>query len=129
MSARKVDHRGRSIQYLREYAMLEVIYDDLDNKELSKDPDEVRCIWPTWQKFVLSAPSSYASTLAARTWKDWEEPTVDELPSQLWQYEESLSSSRLVYFLAVAKLSQKVHQLKENVLEKLSQEVHQLKEK
>ncbi|KAK4826926.1 hypothetical protein QYF61_012754 [Mycteria americana] len=33
----------RGIQYLRELAVLEVIYDDLDNKQLSKDPDEVRC--------------------------------------------------------------------------------------
>ncbi|KAK4818865.1 hypothetical protein QYF61_020084 [Mycteria americana] len=31
----------RGIQYLRELAMLEVIYGDLDDKQLSKDPDEV----------------------------------------------------------------------------------------
>ncbi|KAK4824465.1 hypothetical protein QYF61_015863 [Mycteria americana] len=33
----------RGVQYLRELAVLEVIYDDLDNKQLSKDPDEVKC--------------------------------------------------------------------------------------
>ena len=33
----------RGIQHLRELAMLEVIYDDLENKQLSKDPDEVKC--------------------------------------------------------------------------------------
>ncbi|KAK4815630.1 hypothetical protein QYF61_005192 [Mycteria americana] len=33
----------RGIQDLRELAMLEGIYDDLDQKQLSKDPDEVRC--------------------------------------------------------------------------------------
>ncbi|KAK4817115.1 hypothetical protein QYF61_027978 [Mycteria americana] len=33
----------RGIQYLRQLAVLEVIYDDLDNKQLSKDPDEVKC--------------------------------------------------------------------------------------
>lgn len=27
----------------KELAMLEVIYDDLDNDQISKDPDEVRC--------------------------------------------------------------------------------------
>ncbi|KAK4818477.1 hypothetical protein QYF61_014179 [Mycteria americana] len=38
----------RGIQYLRELAVLEVIYDDLDNKQLSKDPDEVKRTRPTW---------------------------------------------------------------------------------
>ncbi|KAK4806240.1 hypothetical protein QYF61_013384 [Mycteria americana] len=33
----------KGIQYLRELAMLEVVYGDLGNKELSKDPDEVQC--------------------------------------------------------------------------------------
>ncbi|KAK4806187.1 hypothetical protein QYF61_001110 [Mycteria americana] len=33
----------RGIQYLRELAMLEVIYGDLDNERLSKDPDKVQC--------------------------------------------------------------------------------------
>ena len=32
----------KGIQYLWELAVLEVIYGDLDNKQLSKDPDEVR---------------------------------------------------------------------------------------
>ncbi|KAK4826306.1 hypothetical protein QYF61_007153 [Mycteria americana] len=32
-----------AIQYLRELAMLEVIYGDLNNEQLSKDLDEVRC--------------------------------------------------------------------------------------
>ncbi|KAK4826016.1 hypothetical protein QYF61_003837 [Mycteria americana] len=33
----------RGIQYLRVSAMLEVIYGDLDNKQLPKNPDEVKC--------------------------------------------------------------------------------------
>ncbi|PKU41666.1 ubiquitin carboxyl-terminal hydrolase 4 [Limosa lapponica baueri] len=33
----------RSIQYLRELDMLEVVYDDLDNEQFSEDPDEVKC--------------------------------------------------------------------------------------
>ena len=33
----------RGIQYLRELAVLEVIYGDMDNEQLSKDPDEVKC--------------------------------------------------------------------------------------
>ncbi|KAK4819027.1 hypothetical protein QYF61_024181 [Mycteria americana] len=79
----------RGIQYLKELAMLEVIYDDLDNEQLSKDPDEVKRTQPMWQKLVWSAPALYASSLAVMTWKDGEGQTVDELAGQLWQYEES----------------------------------------
>ncbi|KAK4811188.1 hypothetical protein QYF61_019819 [Mycteria americana] len=101
----------RGIQYLRELAMFEVIYGDLDNKKLSKDPDEVQCTRPMWRKLVWNAPASCANSLAILTWKDGEGPTVDEAASQLWEYEESLSSSLVS---AVEKLSREVQQLKED---------------
>lgn len=66
----------KGIQYPRELAVRDVVYDDLDNDRLSKDPDEVKCTPPMWRKFVQSAPSSYANSLAVMTWKDHEEPTV-----------------------------------------------------
>lgn len=31
------------IQYLRELAVLEVFYNDLDNNQVSKDSDDVQC--------------------------------------------------------------------------------------
>lgn len=34
------------IQYQRELAMLEVVYSDLDNAQLSNDPEEVQCTRP-----------------------------------------------------------------------------------
>ena len=42
----------RGIQYLRELAVLEVIYNDPDNKQLPADPDEVQCTQPVWRKFL-----------------------------------------------------------------------------
>ena len=36
----------KGIQYLRELAMLEVIYGDLDDQQSSKDPDEADCTRP-----------------------------------------------------------------------------------
>ncbi|KAK4806132.1 hypothetical protein QYF61_001055 [Mycteria americana] len=90
----------RGIQYLRELAVLEVIYGDLDNEQLSKDPDEVQCTRPMWRKLVRSAPASYANSLAIMTWEDGEGPM-----------EESISSSHVS---AVEKLSRKVQQLKED---------------
>ncbi|KAK4832926.1 hypothetical protein QYF61_026569 [Mycteria americana] len=94
----------RAVQYLRGLAVLEVIYDDLDNKQLSKDPDEVKCTRHMWQKFVQSTPSSYADSLAVMTWKDGKGQTVDELAGQLQQYEENLSSSLQTCISAVEKL-------------------------
>ena len=85
--------------------MLEVIDSNLDNKQLSKDPDEVKCTRPMWQKFVQGAPSSYANSLAEMSWTDQEEPAVDELASQLWQYGESVSSSLWTRISYMEKLS------------------------
>ncbi|GAB0206759.1 hypothetical protein GRJ2_003141500 [Grus japonensis] len=99
----------RGIQYLRELAVREMVYYDLDNAQLPMDPDEVQCTRPMWRKFVRSAPSSYANSLAVIDWKSEEAPTV---AGRLQQYEESLSSSLV---LAVEKLSQDVRQLKEDI--------------
>ncbi|GAB0207941.1 hypothetical protein GRJ2_003259800 [Grus japonensis] len=95
----------RGIQYLRELAMREMVYYDLDNAQLPTDPDEVQCTQPMWWKFVWSAPLSYINSLTVMDWKVEEAPTVDEVTGQLWQYEESLSSSLVS---AVEKLSWKV---------------------
>ncbi|GAB0208500.1 hypothetical protein GRJ2_003315700 [Grus japonensis] len=100
------------IQYLRELAVRELVYYDPDNAQLPTDPDEVQCTRPMWRKFVQSAPSSYANSLAVLAWKTEEAPTVDEVAGRLHQYEESLSSSLIS---AVEKLSQKVQQLREDM--------------
>ncbi|GAB0208401.1 hypothetical protein GRJ2_003305800 [Grus japonensis] len=89
-----------------------MVYYDPDNAQLPTDPDEVQCTRPMWQKFVQRGRSSYANSLAVINWKSEEAPTVDEVAGQLWQYEESLSSSLLS---AVEKLSQDVRQLKEDI--------------
>ncbi len=99
----------RGIQYLRELAVLEAFYSDLDSEESPQDPDEVRCTRLMWRKFLRSVPSSYANSLAIMLWKEGEGPTIDELATQLRQYEDTLSSSLVS---AVEKLSREVQQLK-----------------
>ncbi|GAB0209418.1 hypothetical protein GRJ2_003407500 [Grus japonensis] len=89
-----------------------MVYYDLDNTQLPADPDEVQCTRPMWRKFVRSAPSLYANSLAVINWKSEEAPTVDEVAGRLRQYEESLSSSLVS---AVEKLSQDIRQLKEDI--------------
>ncbi|GAB0204799.1 hypothetical protein GRJ2_002945500 [Grus japonensis] len=93
----------RGIQYLRELAMWEMVYYDLVNTQLSKDPYEVQCTQPMWWKFVWSTPSSYVNSLAVIEWKGEEAPTVDEV---------EVSSSVIS---ALEKPSQKVKQFKENM--------------
>ena len=89
--------------------MLELVYYDTDNEQVHTDPDEVQRTTSMWRKFVWSAPSSYAKSLAAVNWKGKEAPTVEEVAVRLRQYEESLSSS------AVKKLSQEFQQFKEEM--------------
>ena len=105
----------KGIQYLRELAVREVIYKDLDDAQTSTDPDEVQCTRPMWRKFIRTAPSSWASSLTIITWKDGEDPTVGDMAKQLRQYEENLSSSLQACVSAVEKLSEEFHQLKEDL--------------
>jgi len=69
----------RGIQYLRELAVRELVYYDPADEQLPTDPDEVQCSQSMWRKFVRSAPSSYANSLAVVNWKGKEAPTVDEV--------------------------------------------------
>jgi len=73
----------RGIQYLRELAVRELVYYEPDDEQVSTDPDEVHCTPSMWRKFVRSAPSSYANSLALVDWKGEETPTVDEVAVRL----------------------------------------------
>jgi len=102
----------RGIQYLRQLAVRELVYCDTDDEQVPTDPDEVHCTRPMWRKFVRSAPSSYANSLAVVNWKRKEAPTVDEVAVRFRQYEESLSSSLVS---TVEKLAREVRQFIEHV--------------
>ncbi|XP_026712425.1 E3 ubiquitin-protein ligase AMFR isoform X1 [Athene cunicularia] len=102
----------KGIQYLRELAMLEVIKDAVNNKQLSTDPDEVRCTVFMWWNFVQSAPRFCAKSLAVMTRKGVEEQTVHELVVQLRQYEESQPFSAV---WIVERLTQEFQQFKEDM--------------
>jgi len=69
----------RGIQYLRELAVRELVYYEPDDEPVLTDPDEVQCTRHMCSKFVRSAPSSYANSLAVVDWKGEEAPTVDEV--------------------------------------------------
>ena len=114
----------RRIQYLRELAVREIVYYDLDNVQLPADPDEVQCTRPMWWRFVQSATLSCAKSLAVLVWKDERAPTVNEVAGQFQQYKENLFSSLWACVSAMEKLSKKSKKL----FELLSQEVQQLKE-
>ncbi|XP_054671609.1 uncharacterized protein LOC129202590 [Grus americana] len=81
------------IQYLRELAVLEVIYSDLDDEEVSKDPEDVLCTRAMWRKVIQSAPASYSNSLAAMYFPDRDTPTVEKVSSWLQNFEENLCTS------------------------------------
>jgi len=90
----------------------ELVCYEPDDEQLPTDPDEVQCTQSMWRKFVRSAQSSYANSLAVVNWKGKKAPTVDEVAVRLRQYEESLSFSLVS---AVGKLAREVRQIKENM--------------
>ncbi|XP_061852038.1 uncharacterized protein LOC133625402 [Colius striatus] len=85
------------IQYLRELAVLEVIYGDLDNVEASTDPDDVQCTRAMLRKVIQSAPATYSNILAMVYHPDMDIPTVERVSSWLQNYEESLCTSSSVW--------------------------------
>jgi len=48
----------KGIQYLRELSVLEVIYSDLDDDKVSKDPEDALCTQAMWRKVIQGAPAS-----------------------------------------------------------------------
>ncbi|XP_075595208.1 uncharacterized protein LOC142599193 [Balearica regulorum gibbericeps] len=81
------------IQYLRELAVLEVIYSDLDDEEVSKDPEDVLCTRAMWRKVIQSAPASYSNSLAAMYFPDMDTPTVEKVSAWLQNFEENLCTT------------------------------------
>lgn len=45
------------IQHLRELAVPEVIYSHLDDNQVSKDLNDVLCVWALWRKVVQNTPA------------------------------------------------------------------------
>ncbi|GAB0208044.1 hypothetical protein GRJ2_003270100 [Grus japonensis] len=81
------------IQYLRELAVLEVLHSDLDDDEVSKDPEDVLCTWAMWRKVIQSAPVSYSNIFAVMYYPDLDTPTVEKVSSWLQNFEENLCTS------------------------------------
>ena len=98
----------QGLQQLRELAVLEMIYSDLNNAQTPTDPDEVQCTTSMWRKFVRAAPLTHASTLAVMGWDEGMGPTVDTVSNQLHKYEENLSAPVRGCISAVERLSQRL---------------------
>jgi len=86
------------------------VQEPICNVQLPTDPDEVQRTQAMWQKFVQSAPPSYANSLAVLAQKEVA-PTVNEVAGQLQQYKENLSSSLQARISAVERLSVKSKKL------------------
>ncbi|XP_049649778.1 uncharacterized protein LOC126035320 [Accipiter gentilis] len=101
-SSEKWTTADEGIQYLRELAVVEVIYSDLDDEEVSKDPEDVLCTRTMWRKVIQGAPGSYSNSLAAMYCPDMETPTVEKVSSWLQNFEENLCVSSSLQDSALA---------------------------
>ncbi|GAB0208965.1 hypothetical protein GRJ2_003362200 [Grus japonensis] len=88
------------IQYLRELAVLEVIYSDPEDDEVSKDLEDVLCTRAVWRKRIQSAPVS--NSLAAMYCLDMDTPTVEKGSTWLQNFEENLCTSSSLQASALA---------------------------
>lgn len=85
------------IQFLKELAILEMIYYNLTNVQPPTDPDKAQFLWPTGQQFVCSTLSLHPNWLAATTWRDKEAPAMDQVAQHLQQYGGEKQSCSLIY--------------------------------
>ena len=68
-----------------------MVYSDLDNDWVSKDPDDVWCPRAVWRQPVWATMPAYACALALRDWLAAEAPTMGELSCWALRAQESLS--------------------------------------
>ena len=95
----------KGIKYLREMAVQEIIH---SNPQTIVDPDEAPSTRPLLWKFLQSAPSTYAHSLAIFTLVQKDRAvTVGEVANKLRQLEDSISSSLQACVSAVEKLTEK----------------------
>ncbi|KAK4818890.1 hypothetical protein QYF61_021407 [Mycteria americana] len=90
------------IQYLRELAVLEVTYNELENDEVSKDPEDVLCTGSMGRKVIQSASESYSNRLAAMYCPDMDTPSVERVSSWLQNFEGNLCTSSSLWASALA---------------------------
>ena len=84
------------IQYLRDLSVLDVIYSDLDDDEVSKDSAAVLCTRAMWRKVTESGPALYSNSLAAMYCPETDTPAVEGVSSGLQNFEECVCTSSSV---------------------------------
>ena len=90
------------IQYLRQLVVLEVIYGELDNGEVSKDPEGILSMQAMWRKVTQNVPASCTNSLAAGYCLHTDIPTVKRASSWLQNFEEGLHPSSSLQASALA---------------------------
>ncbi|XP_071624323.1 uncharacterized protein [Heliangelus exortis] len=81
------------IRNLRQTAVRELIFSDLDDPQTPLDPDALKVTRLMWHNWLLSGPPLHASRVAIFYLEGEEAPTVDFVKNMLQQYADSLSSS------------------------------------
>ncbi|XP_029819365.1 neurofilament heavy polypeptide-like [Manacus vitellinus] len=91
-SSRRWRTAEEGIQYLRELAMLEIIYSDPDYYDIQV-PENVPCTQPMWKKVIQGAPKPYVSCLIPVYNPKMEEPSVDTMCAWIRTIEENMEDS------------------------------------
>lgn len=69
---------------------VEMLYNSLDDHQVTKSLDEVWAMQSMWRKFVRTSVVSYANRLVIMSWIDTE--SMGRLAKQLQEYEDNLTS-------------------------------------
>lgn len=69
---------------------VEMLYNSLDDHQVTESLDEVWAMQSMWRKFVRTSVVSYANRLVIMSWIDTE--SLGRLAKQLQEYEDNLTS-------------------------------------
>ncbi|XP_051647279.1 uncharacterized protein LOC127472742 [Manacus candei] len=81
-----------AIQYLRELALLELMYEDPHYDPVTDDPEVAICTMPMWKKIIQGAPASYVHTLTGVMLPNMPETPVSMLCTVLRHMKETIES-------------------------------------
>ncbi|RMC04189.1 hypothetical protein DUI87_19008 [Hirundo rustica rustica] len=120
-------HQGKwstmeqGIQYLRELAVLEIIFSE--DERFPKSPDDIQCTSQMWLRFARLGPEMYSHYLATPQWREGEDK-VGLLVNKLRIYEDTVTAPFHTHVSSVGtRLAEQVRSLIEEGHQKLKKEL------
>lgn len=90
-SPKKWTNAEEAIQYLRELALLEIIYPSHEIN--TSNPEDISCTLPMWRKVIQGAPASFVNNMTTVSYSEIDEPSVGAMCTWLRNIEDNMGAA------------------------------------